>query len=112
MIASVSTFSRSIGATRPLSKVNFCMGALLLVGGAFECAPCPLDVLAYALDGVASAQQQGGRQCDEDGGDLLQGGLLQASWRMPTKARAAAAAAAMAGLTRWVRPPAPWRSPP
>src|SRR3989344_353448 len=109
MIASVSTFSRSIGATRPLSKVNFCMGALLLVGGAFECAPCPLDVLAYALDGVASAQQQGGRQGGGGGGVFLHGGLLQASWRMSKKGPCTAAAAAMAGLTRWVRPPAPWR---
>ena len=62
MIASVSTFSRSIGATRPVW-------------------------MRERFHGM-SLRRAGGRR---------------------RNGRATAAAAAIAGLTRWVRPPAPWR---
>ena len=75
MIASVSTFSRSIGATRPVWTRNG-------------------SISRPAVPGL-SARQRRIR-------------LIQ-----PTRRRRSgpsiAAAAAIAGLTRWVRPPAPWR---
>src|SRR6478672_10620453 len=119
MIASVSTFSRSIGATSPLWMVNFCMvgrrkgcwvdccrGLLVLRGRAFDLVADLLDVLAEAVHGVAC------RECEAQGQEdckVLHGSIPYANCRMSTKWPCTAAAAAMAGLTRCVRPPAPWR---
>ncbi len=75
MMASVSTFSRSMGATRPLSKVNFCMvWRLVLLGSALNGVACAFNVLAHTLDGVAARQHKGQRQGDE--GDSLVHGVL------------------------------------
>src|SRR3990170_3051118 len=57
MMASVSTFARSSGATSPLRTVNFSMG-LFLRSGALDRLTALFEVLADALDRVASGQQQ------------------------------------------------------
>src|SRR4029079_4926498 len=81
MIASVSTFSRSIGATRPLCTVNLftdentARGAVsfggsvffLLGRGAFDGAAGLLDVLAGTLHGVAAGEGDGEPDCKAQG---------------------------------------------
>src|SRR5574344_759588 len=81
-----------------------------LFGRALNGAAGFLHVLAYAFDGVATCQHEGqGKQCSDGFGHGESPWADQANWRMSTKWPWMAAAAAMAGLTRWVRPPAPWR---
>src|SRR5690606_38895136 len=68
------------------------------------------DIAPHALEGIAGGKTR--KECDQKqavddfshDGDGLDG-----NQRMSTKCPAMPAAAAMAGLTRWVRPPAPCR---
>src|SRR3954462_3834515 len=78
MMASVSTFSRSMGATRPLWMVNCCMvgtpvvaralaPCLLVLGGrALDLGADLLHVLAEALHGAAGRKRvpEGQEECN------------------------------------------------
>src|SRR5258705_7861300 len=68
--------------------------------------PALLHVLAEPFDGVARGKREGRR---DDAEDVFHPGIPQLDCRMSTKWPAIAAAAAISGLTRCVRPPAPWR---
>lgn len=66
-----------------------------------------VDTVAAALAGAlaAHAALASSRGHAKGGGKGWRGGKFRASVRCP----ATAAAAAMAGETKWVRPPLPWR---
>src|SRR5262245_12463053 len=105
MTASVSTLARSIGATSPSCLTNF---SIFLLRGFLDRFAGFLDVLAHALHGIAAGQDHHAKRNDSNG-YLFHGHLHQSLLRTSTKCPAMAAAAAMAGLTRCVRPPGPCR---
>src|SRR3989344_1422203 len=93
-----------------------CMVISLLGGRARDGFASLFDVLANAVHGVATGQgesseerQQGDQAGHGTGLRLCEVVRVQAMRRTSTKWPCMAAAAAMAGLTKWVRPPAPWR---
>src|SRR6185295_5858370 len=64
MIASVSTFARSRGTTRPVWTVNFSMA---LLGGLLDHLAALLHVLAEAFHGIAAGEREGGEQDEGNG---------------------------------------------
>mmetsp|Transcript_12172 Transcript_12172/g.37545 ORF Transcript_12172/g.37545 Transcript_12172/m.37545 type:complete len:272 (+) Transcript_12172:656-1471(+) len=98
MIMSVSTFCKSSGAATPLSVVKSGM------------PPAPSPPLPLAASGAAGSVT-GSRNAFESEGASAIAAIESASssFRTSVSVPLTAAAAAMAGETRCVRPPLPWR---
>src|SRR5512143_364651 len=103
MMASVSTFARSSGATIPVWTRNGSMALLRLglVRRLLDGVAGGLDVPAHAFDGVAAGgHEREARERQQRDVLLHARSPAQASRRTSTKCPVIAAAAAIAGLTK------------
>src|SRR3569833_535268 len=116
MMASVSTLVRSMGATMPLRTVNLAKpeapwpGADVLVCGLLSWGwSAIISRSASSSDTRSSTWAAAGAPPGAWNAATCGQAVDWASFRASASLPAMAAAAAMTGLIRWVRPPAPWR---
>src|SRR3970040_1755606 len=81
---------------------------MLLVGLFLNRLACIFHVLTEAAHGIAAGQSDH-QHSERENRESFHRNSHQLKLRTSTKCPAIAAAAAIAGLTRWVRPPGPWR---